>query len=65
MDGLIPLWSIIMIAAVIAIVVGFIMLIYNSINNISNKTALRILLTGVIVFVIGFGTCIAILNNGL
>lgn len=54
-----------MIAAVIAIVVGFIMLIYNSIKNISNKIALRILLTGVIVFVIGFGTCFAILSNGL
>lgn len=64
MEGLAQLWIIVMIVSALAIIIGTVMVIYNSINKISNKKALRILLTGVITFVIGFGTCIAILANG-
>lgn len=64
MDVLVTLWVIVMIVSALAIVVGIIMVIYNSIKNKSNAVALKILLTGVIVFIIGFGTCFAIATGG-
>lgn len=53
-----------MIGSTLAVVVGIIMVIYNSINRKPNTVALKILLTGVIVFIIGFGTCFAIATVG-
>lgn len=53
-----------MFVATIATIVGFFWLLINAINKVSYKKALKMFLIGIIMFVIGFGTCVAVLNGG-
>lgn len=56
-----------MIAATLLTIIGFIWLLANKMNNVPYKQALHIFIIGIIMFVIGFGTCVVVLNgnNGI
>jgi len=64
MEALITIYIIYMIAATLLTVVGFFWLLVNYLNKVPYKEALRIFIIGIIMFVIGFGTCVAMLNSG-
>jgi hypothetical protein len=64
MEALVVLYIIYMIAATLLTVVGFFWLLINSLNSVSYKKPLKIFIIGIIMFVIGFGTCVIILNGG-
>jgi hypothetical protein len=64
MEALVVLYCIYMFVATIATIVGFFWLLINAINKVSYKKALKMFLIGIIMFVIGFGTCVAVLNGG-
>jgi heme O synthase-like polyprenyltransferase len=67
MEALIVIYVIYMIAATLLTVVGFFWLLGNYLNKVPYKEALRIFIIGIIMFVIGFGTCVVVLNgnNGI
>jgi len=64
MEALVVLYIIYIIAATLLTVVGFFWLLINSLNSVSYKKPLKIFIIGIIMFVIGFGTCVVILNGG-
>jgi len=64
MEALLILYVIYMFAATIATIVGFFWLLINAINKVPYKKALKVFLIGIIMFVIGFGTCYAMVNGG-
>lgn len=51
------------VATAIVFLTGLIMLVVNSIKNKSTKKSLRVLITGVVMLVIGGGTCALILGS--
>lgn len=53
-----------MIAATLLTIIGFFWLLINSINSVPYKKPLKIFIIGMIMFVIGFGTCVVMLNGG-
>jgi len=50
-------------ATALSLVIGFVMLIANAVAGKPLKMALRVLITGVILLVIGAGACAVILSN--
>ncbi len=63
MTALIFIYILYMTAATVVTLVGFFWLIINSTKGIPYKKALNTLLMGIIMFVIGFGTCIALIKD--
>ena len=59
MELLILYWA----GTALLLVVGFVMLIANAVMDKPLKTALRLLIAGVILLVIGAGACAAIMSN--
>ena len=59
MEGFLLYWA----AVAILLLVGFIQLIVKSVKNEPLKPALRLLIIGVILVVIGAGACAVILSN--
>jgi len=59
MEGFLLYWA----AVAILLLVGFIQLIVKSVKNEPLKPALRLLIIGVVLVVIGAGACAVILSN--